>query len=308
MASFTDVFERKEIKYRLSARQHQFMRDALAGHMQPDEFGRTRITSLYFDTAERSLIDRSLEKPVYKEKLRLRWYGSVAADDRVFIEIKKKYQGIVYKRRVACSYAAARAYLGGMSYERACGRFPLPDALMAQESCAPRSLQIAHEIDQFIVRYQPLQPSMYIACDRTAYAPLGEGEGEDDLRITFDAGVAYRDLLFASTTNAVVSPVSADTRPLAALTSPVGAHASSGMPAFAPLMRAGEAIMEIKVAGPMPLWLVHALDACKAYPTSFSKYGEAYRRCAARAAHAPSARPRHYRAPSHAIKKEDRCA
>ena len=146
MTTFTDVFERKEVKYRLDARQHRAMAATLRGRMAPDAFGRTRIVSRYFDTPERALIERSLDKPLYKEKLRLRSYGSSQADDRVFVEIKKKYKGIVYKRRVGCSLAAAEAYLGGTPYEQACMRFPLPDPAMAAESLSPRSAQIAREM------------------------------------------------------------------------------------------------------------------------------------------------------------------
>ena len=103
MASFTDTFERKEVKYRLNAKQHRCVLDALAGRMAADEYGRTRITSLYFDTPSRDLIARSLEKPLYKEKLRVRSYGTPLQSERAYVEIKKKYDGIVYKRRVGCS-------------------------------------------------------------------------------------------------------------------------------------------------------------------------------------------------------------
>ena len=133
MTAFTDVFERKEVKYRLDARQAETMRRALEGHMEPDAYGRTTVRSLYLDTPERTLIERSLDKPLYKEKLRLRCYGALADDGLVFVEIKKKFEGIVYKRRVGCSYAAARAYLGGMPYEDACARFPLADPVAAAE-------------------------------------------------------------------------------------------------------------------------------------------------------------------------------
>lgn len=313
MTTFTDVFERKEVKYRLDARRHRAMTAALRGRMVPDAFGRTRIVSRYLDTPERALIERSLDKPLYKEKLRLRGYGAPQADDRVFVEIKKKYGGIVYKRRVGCSLAAACAYLDGTPYEEACGRFPLPDAVMAAESLSPRSVQIAREIDEFAARHRPLRPSMLITCERTAYASLACCNGAasagnpapaapdapadvpDDLRITFDDDIAYRDLFAAR---------------------PDAAHA---------LLSAGDAVMEIKSSGPFPLWLVRALDACEAYPSSFSKYGEAYRACTAAArrsatelstarasqaaaeqkagrfaAELRSSRPRHFRAPSHA--------
>ena len=274
MTTFTDVFERKEVKYRLDARQHRAMAATLRGRMAPDAFGRTRIVSRYFDTPERALIERSLDKPLYKEKLRLRSYGSSQADDRVFVEIKKKYKGIVYKRRVGCSLAAAEAYLGGTPYEQACMRFPLPDPAMAAESLSPRSAQIAREIDEFIARYRPLRPSMLIECERVAYASIATiaaaaGDGAtglraltdvpDDLRITFDTRIVYGDL-FARDAGAAAHPLLPD----------------------------GDAVMEIKSSGPFPLWLVRALDACEAYPTSFSKYGEAYRACMAAYRGAPS--------------------
>lgn len=276
MTTFTDVFERKEVKYRLDAQQHRALVAALRGRMAPDAFGRTRIASCYFDTSDRAPIERSLDKPLYKEKLRLRGYGAPQADDRVFVEIKKKYKGIVCKRRVGCSLAAARAYMEGLPYKEACARFPLPDAVMAAESLSSRSMQIACEIDAFAELHRPLRPSMLILCERTAYVPFSGCEiasaefsasaaladVPNDLRITFDADIAYRDL-FAARFDAV--------------------HA---------LLPVGDAVMEVKSSGPFPLWLVRALDACAAYPSSFSKYGEAYRACAVaarRSASVPSA-------------------
>lgn len=253
MATFTDVFERKEVKYRLNARQYEAMLASLSGIMVPDEFGCTNIVSMYFDTPERALIDRSLEKPVYKEKLRLRSYGMPQEFDRVFIEVKKKYKGIVYKRRVGLSYAAARAYLGGTPYAIACAQYPLPDQCMASESLSARSLQIAREVDRFVVQHRPLRSSMTIACQRTAYTSIAAPElGYEpyDLRLTFDTDISYRDM-FAS--------------------------GRAGAPQA--LLNDGEAILEIKSAGPFPLWLVRALCDCRAYPSSFSKYGEAYRAC-----------------------------
>lgn len=272
MTTFTDVFERKETKYRLDAAQHRAMVAALCGCMAPDMFGWTRILSSYWDTPERSLIERSLDKPLYKEKLRLRGYGEPNMDGRVFVEIKKKYKGIVYKRRVGCSLAAARAYLKGVPFERACMRYPLPDPAMAAESLSPRSVQIAREIDAFVARHGPLRPSMLIMCERVAYVARAEcAETPADLRITFDVDVAYRDLF------------------------------ASAAPAK-PLLPRGHAIMEVKSAGPLPLWLVRSLDACQAYPSSFSKYGAAYRACAAPGPSAPLA------VSACAAKKGVRCA
>lgn len=252
MASFTDTFERKEVKYRLNAKQHREVLDALAGRMAADEYGRTRITSLYFDTPTRDLIARSLEKPLYKEKLRLRWYGTPTSGERVYVEIKKKYDGIVYKRRVGCSLTAAYAYLmGRVPYENACVQNPLSDQVQQDEALTLHSIQIAREIDAFTERYRNLRPSMYIVCERTAYAPI-LGADADGLRITFDSGVAYRDVL---------------------------AGEREAGSTFHPLLGLGETIMEVKTAGAYPSWLVEVLGGCQAYPSSFSKYGAAYQEC-----------------------------
>lgn len=286
MATFTDTFERKELKYRLSGAQQQRVIDALAGRMAPDMYGNSLVTSLYFDTPTRALIARSVEKPLYKEKLRVRWYGAQSPESRVFVEVKKKFAGIVYKRRVGCTQAAARAFLAGeASYAEACARFPLPDAGEQQEACAPRSRQIAREISQFLHAHGPLSPSMVIRCARVAYAPVGviaaasegvavcapapiRGTGVDeavqpgvalppdvpaDLRITFDSEVTYRDVAGAA--------------------SPWDAHA------HARLLTPGSALMEVKTSHPLPLWLVEALSGVSAYPSSFSKYGAAYEAC-----------------------------
>lgn len=253
MESFAEVFERKEVKYVLDARQKSFITDALfdLGGMQPDAYGRGRVSSLYLDTRDRRLVERSLEKPLYKEKLRVRWYGVLSEDAPVFIEVKKKFKGIVYKRRVACTYKAARAYLSGTPYERACKRFPLPDIQQAADSLSERSIQTASEIDQLLQRYHPLHPSMLVTCLRTAYTPAKTAQADaaqSDVRVTFDEDVSYVDLMGASVKTQDLQR----------------------------LLPADTSIMEVKVPGAFPLWLTHVLAACGAYPSSFSKYGAAY--------------------------------
>lgn len=243
------VFERKEVKYRISQSQLQALLGTLEGCMAPDAYGCVLVESLYFDTPERLLIARSLEKPLYKEKLRVRSYGRPEPGDCVFVEVKKKFRGIVYKRRVGMSLEAARAYLDGAPYERACRDRPLSDARAQAASFAPRSLQIAREIDAFVARYAPLVPSMRIACNRVAYAPASV-DIPADLRITFDTDLVYVDALDPQ--------------------HPCGT-----------LLGTGEAIMEIKARGSYPLWLAHVLARADVKPSSFSKYGAAYRACMA---------------------------
>lgn len=327
MGSYNSVFKRVEKKYRIEPAQRRAVEAAAAPSMAVDAYGRTRITSLYLDTPERAMIARSVEKPLYKEKLRLRAYGhadgaalmaafgasplcrvagalpladaSVEARARqgcaaaaaisgaaggpaapadpcaitVFFGIKKKFKGIVYKRRLALSLPAALAFVSGTAYELAVSRWPLVGAEQAAASLAPTTRQIARELEAAMDRHQPLLPSMGIACDREAWAvrpvPLGGEAGEaaggapssaeapaappaffdPELRLTFDDRLEYLDCFQPSAV-------------------------------WRPLIAPQESILEIKSAGPYPRWLVAALSAHGIYPASFTKYGNAYQRCA----------------------------
>lgn len=158
-----DIFKRIEVKYVLTQEQYLSMRERLLPYMCEDEYGLSKIQSIYYDTDNYELIRNSLEKPVYKEKLRLRLYGNAADDnDTVFLELKKKYDGVVYKRRIALSYKEAMDYL-----EK--GIYPKKDS------------QILREIDYFIKLYNPTKRT-YISYDRVALY----GKENPDLRITFD--------------------------------------------------------------------------------------------------------------------------
>ena len=169
MAGFKDVFQRIEVKYLLDDMQYTELRKRLEGMAEVDSYGKTSILNIYFDTPDYKLIERSLEKPVYKEKLRLRTYGVADDDTNAFIEIKKKYKGVVYKRRISMPYAKAIDYLVG-------GKRP-----------EERS-QISDEIDYFLKYYKGIRPAMAISYDRIAMA----GTKDPDLRITFDTNIRWR--------------------------------------------------------------------------------------------------------------------
>ena len=169
MAGYKDVFQRIEVKYLLDDTQYTELRKRLEGMAAVDSYGETSILNIYFDTPQYTLIERSLEKPVYKEKLRLRTYGTATDDTNAFIEIKKKYKGVVYKRRISMPYSEAMDYLVN-------GKKP-----------AKRS-QISDEIDYFIKYYKGLRPAMAISYDRIAMA----GIDDPDLRITFDTNIRWR--------------------------------------------------------------------------------------------------------------------
>ena len=163
------TFKRYEKKYLLSAKKAELLWEQLREHLVPDRFHRSTVCSIYYDSDDFSLIRHSLERPVYKEKLRLRSYNVPAPDGEVFVELKKKFKGVVYKRRVRMGAAEAEAYLAGQSR-------PAEDG------------QILREIDFFLQTHE-VSPKVYIACEREAWVDREEPE----LRITFDRNLRWRD-------------------------------------------------------------------------------------------------------------------
>lgn len=171
-----NVFARFEIKYMLNYEQRKMMEEAMKDRMTPDPHGKSTICNIYYDTPDFKLIRHSLEKPVYKEKLRVRSYGPVHSTDDVFVELKKKYKGIVYKRRIELSENIAMEYLEGDAESE----------LWLQET---RDKQIAKEIDYFKSFYKGLAPRVYLNYDRCAYF----SKDDPNLRVTFDRNIQWRD-------------------------------------------------------------------------------------------------------------------
>lgn len=164
-----DTFSRYEEKYLLSTPQYAALSAALTDRMRPDEFFKSTICNVYYDTPNYALIRASLDKPIYKEKFRLRSYGVPHSGSTVFLEIKKKFDGIVYKRRVAMTLAEAEAYLGSHVY---------PDT----------DSQILREIDWFRTFREELMPMVYLSYDRKAYVSVENPA----LRFTFDTNILWR--------------------------------------------------------------------------------------------------------------------
>ena len=167
MSKIQSCFERYEKKYLLTPEQHRAVLLEMAPYMMPDEHPRYSISNIYYDTENYELIRASLEKPVYKEKLRMRSYGVPGSRDKVFVELKKKFDGVVYKRRVTMEMQTAVRYLNG--------------AKKGDGS------QIGREIDYVLRLYRP-EPKVFIAYDREAYAAADGSE----LRITFDTALRAR--------------------------------------------------------------------------------------------------------------------
>lgn len=280
------TFQRKEVKYLLSAQQLAHVRSMIQDHLSPTEFSNQHITSVYLDTPDRSLISRSLEKPLYKEKLRLRTYDDPVGSECAFIELKKKFMGVVYKRRAPLSLNAGYAFLKGASWDEASCAFPFLDENGAPIEPSDESRQIAAEIEACRIRHGKLVPSMGIRCRREAYTSIGDTM---PVRITFDHEVSYCDY-FEHDARRNLKNLPKVANPRSELSSTPRSEGSAdtslsectepaSTPAMIPLLDSGACIMEIKVSGAMPLWLSTALSACQVFPSSFSKYGEAYRAC-----------------------------
>lgn len=165
---YTSTFKRSEIKFMLDRHQAQAVKAAIGPYLESDRFGKTTISNIYFDTPDGTLARRSIEKPIYKEKLRTRSYKTAGAQDIVFVELKKKFKGIVYKRRASMTESQAEEYL-------ATGKTLLHG-------------QIISEIDYFMELYPGLAPAMFISYEREAFL----GRQDSGLRVTFDSSILYR--------------------------------------------------------------------------------------------------------------------
>ena len=147
--SFQTVFQRYELKYLLTQEQKKKILQAMAPYMELDQYGRTTIRNLYFDTGNYRLARHSIEKPSYKEKLRVRSYSQADPESPVFVEIKKKYRNVVYKRRIALPEKEAMEWLQG-------------------GSCS-QDVQISREVDYFLSYYRNLAPVVFLSYEREAF-------------------------------------------------------------------------------------------------------------------------------------------
>ncbi len=165
----TYIFKRIEKKYLLSEAQYEALLQRIGAQLRPDAYGRSTVLSLYLDTPDHRIIRNSIEARDYKEKLRLRSYGTASADSTVFLELKKKFGGVVYKRRAAMCLSEAERYL--------------------RQGIKPCESQIMAELDWAMRHWQRPQPAALIACEREAWYD----EAQPDLRLTFDRNVRYRE-------------------------------------------------------------------------------------------------------------------
>ena len=167
--AFQTVFKRYELKYLLTEEQKENILLKIRDYMTPDQYGTTTIRNIYFATDNYRLVRRSIEKPACKEKLRIRSYSMANPDSTVFVELKKKYRKVVYKRRVALPEHEAVEWLTGVRHCR-------------QES------QISEEVDYFIQHYGELSPKVFLSYEREAFY----AKDDANFRVTFDENILCR--------------------------------------------------------------------------------------------------------------------
>lgn len=167
--AYQSVFNRYELKYIINKDIKRQILENIEPYINEDKFGHTEIRNIYFDTDNFRLIRRSIEKPAYKEKLRIRSYKKATQDSSVFVELKKKFKKVVYKRRISLPEKTAMEWVSG------------------KISC-PDLSQIGKEINYFIDYYGPLQPKIFLSYERDAYY----SKNDPDFRITFDNSILCR--------------------------------------------------------------------------------------------------------------------
>ena len=259
MENYQAVFKRKEIKYLLSSEERNALLPILEAHMEPDAFAHSSISNLYYDTPDFRMVRRSLEKPMYKEKLRLRSYGTPENTSTVFPEIKKKAMGIVYKRRISLPYQEAVSFLSGQQIASTdtCNGTTQQIAstdmcngttqqVTSTDMCDGTTRQILHELDWMLASYKDLSPRVFLSYERDSY----KGISDSSLRLTLDQDILFRtdrlDLREGAFGEAILLP--------------------------------DQTLMEVKISNAAPLWLAQALSEIGIFPVSFSKYGRAYER------------------------------
>lgn len=166
----SDIFRRVEKKYIVTKKQYEELKENILNYMIEDEHGKSTICNLYFDSDLYELISNSITKPFFKEKIRLRSYNIPKKDSDVFLEIKRKCDGIVSKRRIQMKMKDIKEYIKN------------------KNSIKTSNNQIKTELDYYFDKYD-LKPTMYVSYDRRAYYL----KNDRDFRITFDSNIKARE-------------------------------------------------------------------------------------------------------------------
>ena len=241
--AYQKVFKRHELKFIVTKEQKARILKAIKQYMMPDRFGKSTIRNIYFDTDDYILARHSIVKPDFKEKLRIRSYVRADRESTVFVELKRKFDHVVYKRRGAMPEAEAMKWMQGANAGN-------PGA--ALESDQGTCTQMQREIEYFLSYYSDLRPMVFLSYNREAYRMKDTAEcsaSDSDFRVTFDENILCRDYDIS-----LASEIYGDM-----------------------VLDEDKVLMELKCSGGIPLWMTKVLSEEHIYKTSFSKYGTAYK-------------------------------
>ena len=235
--AYQKVFKRHELKFIVTKEQKARILKAIKQYMMPDRFGKSTIRNIYFDTDDYILARHSIVKPDFKEKLRIRSYVRADRESTVFVELKRKFDHVVYKRRVAMPEAEAMKWMQGANAGN-------PGA--ALESDQGTCTQMQREIEYFLSYYSDLRPMVFLSYNREAYRMKDTAEcsaSDSDFRVTFDENILCRDYDIS-----LASEIYGDM-----------------------VLDEDKVLMELKCSGGIPLWMTEALSRGRMYKPSFSK-------------------------------------
>lgn len=177
METIQTTFERYEKKYALTWAEYHAFKKVCQFYLQADKHPKYTVHNVYFDTPNFDIIKTSIEKPLFKEKLRLRSYKTTKADDIAFLELKKKFNHVVYKRRIDAPYEELIPFIENPNFYSSSFFNNLDD----------EQKQIKNEL-QWFINFMNVKPAVFIAYDREAYSALDN----NTIRITFDTNIRWR--------------------------------------------------------------------------------------------------------------------
>lgn len=160
------IFQRIEEKYFLNKKTKEKFFKNIKKYIAKDKYYESKILSIYFDNDNKDIVRRSLDKPIYKDKIRLRSYGIPSLNSDVFLEIKNKYEGVTGKRRVILKLSEFYDYFYNNKIS---------------------DNQIMKEID-YLFKYYDLKPNCFVGYDRISFV----GKNDLGLRITVDSNLIGR--------------------------------------------------------------------------------------------------------------------
>ena len=248
--AYQKVFKRYEIKYMITIEQMQRILATMAPYMTQDRFGHATIRNIYFDTDDYVLARHSIVKPDFKEKIRIRSYSKAREKSEVFVELKRKFDKVVYKRRVgltekqAMDWTCRRLTPGMTGASTAASENEDTGSLKAHTAISAVNGQLGSEIEYFLDYYGELRPAVFLSYDREAFK-MKDGT---DFRVTFDSNILARDYDLSLESDVYGTNV----------------------------LDRGKVLMELKCSGGIPMWMTDVLSREHIYKTSFSKYGKAY--------------------------------